>query len=543
MSRPNPAILFGFFVALIVAICGASLAKGGLYLGKHEGDMLHLADIVLRMAAGAVPHQDFMTPIGILAFWPLVEFVQWGFGIGMSVLLAQMAFSVLILPALFWASYSRLDGLAAYLFGAFVIVLVTALVHGEGQSSISVSMHYNRWAWAVSFVVLILAMMPGRPSDNATIDGLFIGTGMFVLMMIKVTYFGAFALPLLVALVVRRAYPTLLIALATGLGLMALTTFLMGLSFWTGYLGDLLIVAASDARPYPSESFQRVIGAPEYLGGSLLLLFTVIALRRSGFMNEGLVLLLLMPGFFYVTYQNFGNDPQWMFFLVIVLMAHRPEAGHRFEFGTDMRNVINIAAAFGVALVSVSFVNMSYSSLRHLVEKEEDFTEFFPRSEQHDDLFADRLRSLRVDQRGPFLAPGTVLDEYQDIEEALEPTIFQGETLPSCAVELGMLAWFDAVVQDLEQAGYAGNGQTVFAADFLPSFWLFGGFAPLEGAAPWYYGGLPGFENADYLIVPTCALALESRATILEAVEDSGVTVEEVRRTPLYILYSIPKAA
>ena len=196
MSRPNPAILFGFFVAFIVAICGATLAKDGLYLGKHEGDMLHLADIVLRMAQGQVPHQDFMTPIGILAFWPIVEFVQWGFGIGTSIKLAQIAVSILILPALFWASYSRLSGLPAYLFGIFVIVLMTSLVHGEGESSLSISMHYNRWAWAVSFVVLILAMLPNRGDERPLLDGLFIGTGMFVLMMIKVTYFGAFAVPL-----------------------------------------------------------------------------------------------------------------------------------------------------------------------------------------------------------------------------------------------------------------------------------------------------------------------------------------------------------
>ena len=537
MSRPNPAILFGFFVAFIVAICGATLAKDGLYLGKHEGDMLHLADIVLRMAQGQVPHQDFMTPIGILAFWPIVEFVQWGFGIGTSIKLAQIAVSILILPALFWASYSRLSGLPAYLFGIFVIVLMTSLVHGEGESSLSISMHYNRWAWAVSFVVLILAMLPNRGDERPLLDGLFIGTGMFVLMMIKVTYFGAFAVPLLVALLVRRTYGTLFVSFFTGVGLMALTTLILGAGFWMAYLGDLLTVAGSDARPYPSESFQRVIGAPQFLGGSLLLIFTVVLLRRSGFMTEGLVLLLLVPGFFYVTYQNFGNDPQWMFFLAIILLAHRPEAGQRFEFGSDLRNVVNIAAAFALAFVTVSFLNMAYSPLRHLVEEEEDFTPFFPRSAQHDDLYAGRLRSLRVDKRTPLLAPGTILDDYQDIEEALKETEFQGEVLPICGVDLGMLAWFDAIAQDMEQAGFSGEGVSVYLADLFPSLWLFGDFEPPAGAAPWYYGGLPGLAKADYLMVPTCALLLDSRDKILAEIEKAELDLEEVRRTELYILY------
>ena len=72
MSSSHRAVLFGFFVALIVAICGAAYLKGGLYLGKHEGDTFHLLQIIFRMADGQWPHLDFVTPIGAFAFWPFV---------------------------------------------------------------------------------------------------------------------------------------------------------------------------------------------------------------------------------------------------------------------------------------------------------------------------------------------------------------------------------------------------------------------------------------------------------------------------------------
>ena len=72
MSRPNPAVFIAFLVAVIVVLGSVTLAKGGFYLAKHEGDTLHLLQILFRMASGEWPHLDFMTPIGLLAFAPVV---------------------------------------------------------------------------------------------------------------------------------------------------------------------------------------------------------------------------------------------------------------------------------------------------------------------------------------------------------------------------------------------------------------------------------------------------------------------------------------
>lgn len=539
MSRPNPAFLFGFFVALIVAICGVSLAKGGLYLGKHEGDTLHLVQIVLRMASGQMPHIDFMTPIGAMAFIPISVLVQAGFGIGISIILAQAIFALIILPGLMRAAHSRLPNVLAYLFGTFVIVLIASLVHGEAERSISISMHYNRWAWAISFVVLLLAILPARGAARPRLDGALIGVGMYLLLMIKVTYFGAFALPVLVALLTRRAYGELAIAMVSGVTLIALTTLFTGLDFWVAYVGDLLRVAASDVRPYPSEPFEAVVGAPAYLAGSVLALVGVVLLRQAGQSGPGLVLLFLVPAFFYVSYQNHGNDPQWLMFLAVLLLAGVPTLEIRNEFGWDMRTALRVAGAMALALVAASFLNMFYSPFRHAAADTDTYAAFFPRDEVHDDLFTARIRAHRVDQRGPLNVTGTPLDAYADIEEAFEPTVFRDEDLPICSLELGMLAWFDAVSRDLEDAGFAGPDVSIFAADLFPSYWLFGDFAPLQNGAPWYYGGLPGAEHADLLIVPLCPTIYEVRKSVLEDIETAGISLTELRRTPLYHLYQI----
>ena len=78
MSSPNPTKLgLGLLLCLVVTSLSVPV-KGGLYLTNFEGDALHLADIVLRMAMGQGAHADFMTPLGSLAFWPFVPFQRSG---------------------------------------------------------------------------------------------------------------------------------------------------------------------------------------------------------------------------------------------------------------------------------------------------------------------------------------------------------------------------------------------------------------------------------------------------------------------------------
>jgi len=538
MSRPHPATLFGIFVAVIVAMCGTALLKGGLYLGKHEGDTLHLLEIVFRMADGQWPHLDFMTPIGALAFWPIVAFVNAGFGIGMSIMLSQALVAIILLPALVWIGISRLGRWQAVLFGVIILVLVTALVHGEAQRSVSISMHYNRWAWALAFVALAVGVFRPVHRESRIIDGVIVGAALFGLAMIKVTYFGAFGVPVVVAMAMRRSFDALIVAFVSGLILAAIVTLMAGVGYWAAYLGDLLAVANSDVRPFPSEPLGAVMGAPAYLGGSLVLIAAVIFLRQAKQDRAGLLLLLMVPGFFYVTYQNFANDPQWLLFLGLFILASMPHDDVVNGWGWSMRPVLAGTTVAAFALTAPSFFNMAYSPFRHLKIDPEKYVQFLPRADLNGDLYVARIRAYRADQRGPLDAGDPALAAYQDIPEAITVATFRGEDLPVCALELGMIAWFDAITQDLEAAGFSGN-KSIFAADLFSSHWLFGDFIPVEQGAPWYYGGLPGLRNADYLLVPLCPVIHEVRSSILKDVEDSGVDLREIRRTPLYILFDI----
>ena len=535
MSRPNPTVLFGFFVAVIVAMCGVSLAKGGLYLGKHEGDTLHFLQIMLRMADGQWPHLDFMTPIGVLAVAPISMFVALGYGAGTAILLAQLLVAVILLPAVWWAAYSRMRGVVPYLFGFIVLVLATALVYGETQHSISISMHYNRWAWAISFVAIALAVIPSKLPSRQGLDGVLIGLAMAALLLMKVTYFAGFAVPVVAGMLLRKNFGALLVSIGTGVVVMGVLTLMAGMGFWQAYLGDLLAVSQSSIRPAPSANIRATITGPAHMAGSVALIFAVILLRNARDAIGGVILLLLVPGFFYVTYQNFANDPQWLLMLGVILLSFAPESGIRNALGWEMRTAIKVNAAVVLALAAPSFLNLTFSPLRHYNLDVDSYSQLLPQSTVHTDLHATSLRAYRVDARIAFAEKELGLDAYAELSDRDDPAVLNGETLPYCEIELGLPIWFQTIVSDLDQAGLA-EGKRIFAADLFSSHWLFGPLLPLKQGAPWYYGGLPGIQSADYVLVPVCSVIPDLTRQILDAIDDAGITLTEVRRTPLYIL-------
>lgn len=537
MSRPNPIVLMAILVAIVVALGGAAVVKGGLYIGKHEGDTLHMMEIVFRMVAGERPHLDFMTPIGALAFAPIALFVANGFGVGMAVVWAQVLMAVLFLPAVWWVAMTRLTPRIAALFGGVVMVLLLALVHGEAQRSVSISMHYNRWAWAAAFVAIIAAMLPPVHPKSRAVDGVIVGAMMTVMLMIKVTYFAAFALPVMLALWLTGQRRTLGIAIGTGLVAVAGLTLWLSPAFWLAYLGDLLAVAGSDVRPQPGEPIGAILGAPAYLGGSMVAVVSVIFLRQSRAEVGGLVLLTLLPGFFYVTFQNFGNDPQWLLILAIVLLALRPGAEVTGPQGWNMRQAVTICATAAMALAAPSFFNLAYSPYRHLFIDVAEYAPILPRGGVHTDLQTVDIRAMRVDARIAMDTDGSGLEATREGADRDPLAEFKGEVFPYCTTELGLPAWFDAIARDLESAGLS-EGKRVFAADIFSSHWLYGDLEPMVGGAPWYYGGLPGYDSADYLLIPFCPVAQEVQANILKAITEAGADdLTEVRRTPIYVLY------
>jgi len=541
MSRPNPVVLFGFLVSILALLGGLAVLKGGLFIAKHEADTLHLVQIVFRMNAGEWPHLDFMTPLGVLAYAPIAFFTWLGAGIGHAILYAQIAVGALLLPFAWWAGISRLSRGLAYLFGGLVMVLCVAIAFGTAEQTISISMHYNRWAWAISFVAIVLAVVPPTGRARPLVDGIVIGLCLAALALIKVTYFIAFAPAIVLALAFRKDWRAMVWALVAGLAVVAVVTFVAGIGFWLAYVRDLLQVARSDVRPQPGLLFSSVLLYSAYLGATVMATLGAVLYRQTKEDAAGYALLVLLPGFVYVTYQNFGNDPQWLPLLAILLLAMRPRQAQHNRWGWDIRKGMEIAAIALFAMAAPSYINMATSPIRQMTFHTEKYEPILMQDGLHADLQLPIVRARRVDATKPLAGEGSGLEPLREGADREDMGTLLGEPLPYCTLTLGLPGWTKAIVTDLEQAGFA-NGKRLFIADMFSSHWLFGNLKPLIHGAPWYYGGLPGFDSADYVLVPLCPAVAKARKQILDAIAArDDVTLKEIRRTPLYILLDIER--
>ena len=521
-------------MALVVLVLGAlPFLKGGLVIAKHEGDTLHLADIVLRMAEfGQVPHLDFMTPLGVLSVAPIAWFVEAGINLGHAFFMAQLLVAVLLFVPAAYAAGTRLTMPWAALFGAYVMVLTLALVHGEAQPAVSISMHYNRWAWAVGYVVILLALPPtaGEAAHSGArggIEGVLIGLGMAVLGLLKATYAVALAPAIIVVLLVRGQGRSLLAALIAGLVVMGAAALVWGPAFWPAYVRDLLAVAGSETRAAPGGDLADIASAPEFFAGNLALLAGIVLLRRSERMAEGLTLLLLAPGFIYITYQNYGNDPQWLVLLALILLSARGSASYQ--------GALRITGAVAMAIGFGSLLNLTTSPIRHYLLESKTPTALITGDPRAADIISSKARLYSVSQSQQLTGADSPYAAAAYVDPEAEPVRVNGEVLADCDLSSGFNAYFEVASRDLEGAGYGGSA--VLAADLLGAFWLYGDFKPVEGSAPWYYAGASGIENADYVLVPICPTGRSQRKAILKGIDAAGWGLEEVRRTALYILF------
>ncbi|WP_281857127.1 hypothetical protein [Litoreibacter halocynthiae] len=530
MDKAGARLFLVYLLGLIALMGGLSLAKGGLYVDRHEGDTLHLIEIVLRMAEGQWPHLDFVTPLGVLCFLPIVAFVWMGFGIGTAILLAQITVALMFVPMVWWLAYSRLSRGMAYGVGALVMVLVLAMIHGEAGASLSLSMHYNRWAWAFAFVAILVAVLEPKQAENQWLDGVILGVAFSFFVLGKITYGVAFAPGVAVALAMRgqwRAIGAALVVVALFAGVL---TALASPALWLAYLGDLALVAATEIRPRAGVDLGTLLTAPQYALGNAVLVLSVVVLRRGVDPRLGLVLMLLGPGMIYVTYQNYGNDPKWLALLAVMILA------------VSRTPQVIALAVVACTLIAPSFFNMATSTARHFVAKQDTYSALFegtPNGARYGDFFTKAERVNRILMRKPMLFESEEFAYMNELAAHLPPAEFQGEVMPSCAQELGLIGASHAMARDLDQAGLS-HGKSVFVADTFGNLWMFGDLEPTLGAAPWYYGRLTGFENADYLLIPTCPTTPHAYRSILKDVEARGEKLEEVRRTELYILFARP---
>lgn len=539
MSRANPIVLAVVLFLFTMIYGGLPLLKGGLYLDTHEGDTYHFIDALLRMADGQMPHLDFMTPLGWFSFLPIVAFLDAGYTLGTAIPLGQLAVALLLWPIVVYACATRLTRTSAYLFGVFVLGFVVTLTYGGPYPGVAISMNYNRWAWAIVFAALLLAFLPSKGEERPRLDGAIIGAMFAVVLLIKMTYFVALLPAAALMVVARWKIPGLVSALVSGAAVLLVVTLVTGPSFWLAYLSDLQIVLGNEIRPNVGKSLHEVTAGKFNIGVTLLAMVSILLVRRTGNDGAAIALMLLVPGFIYVTYQNFANDPIWIVFVVLLLLQFKPEEGAMIG-PWDLRQSMVVGAAAGLAMIFPSLYNTAISSLEHTAYKESRFVPMIPESKGHQDLF------VRID-RGNEITAQVYLDqeievwsEYSEIIGREPKVEFEGITFRYCELEAGSRAHFERIARDLQEKGIP-EGSRLFTTDILIGFWLFGPYEPPENGAVWYYGNLTGLANSDYVLIPKCSFVSPLRRVMVKDLKNSDFKFSLVENNDLYALFSVSR--
>lgn len=536
MSGPNPVVFCGTLVAATVAVTAVFLSKGALHIASHEGDTYHLLDILFRLERGETPHVDFVTPLGILSFAPILAFLEAGLGVGRAFLLAQGALALALLPVLAYAALTRLPSWLAWVFAGATLTLVLALTWGGASSAISVSMYYNRWAWAVAFVVVLVAVVPARGRGHPILDGFIVGVGGGLLLLLKATYFVALAPLLLFAILSFHGGRAFIWSLAGGIFVAAAATAAFGVTFWQDYMADLVNVAGSEVRPNPGVPFRDIVADPQHISGVLLGFAAVIALSKARQEKRARAMFFLVGGAVYVTFQNFGNDPQWLVLFAVLIATFAGEASGRPRAALQ---AISVAAA---ALIFPSMLNMALSPFEHLGQARSEYRPLLPGRAGHADIVG------RIDRASAFVAEVDLTrsdPRYAGFAEAArrpERLIFEGVEIPHCNLLGGLASRFEMIADSLVEDGVE-EGASIFTTGVVSAWWLFGPFEPLRGGAPWYYGDLTGLPNADYVLIPKCSYNDRIRRIIVEELRAADVSLTLVADNDLYALFEPAQAA
>ena len=508
-----------FLLGVLALFALGRVNDGKILIMSFEGDAIHMAQIALRMAAGEVPSVDFQTPLGVLAFLPITQLMSFGFSIGAAFAYAPVIMALLCLPAVFWIGITRFHWLGALGFGAVFLTMFPSLLHGGLKPTVTMAMYYNNWCWAVSMLAIVLAVLPSTAARRMKIfEALVLGIAMGFLVLTKAT-FAVFLTPaLVVALLMQGRHRVLLLSVLAALAFMSIVTLPYGgIGYWMAYIEDLRTVASSPLRARPTAGVVSQAMAPAYIVGTVLLLLSVVLLRQARRQADGLVLLLLGGGWALITYQNWQSDPHWFVLAGLLLFPLSKGITLYNQFDWPIRSSLHYVA---VAFLAIG-VPLTYTQIQSvLVHNGLDQSQYEPgfQSQLNSDMWFQKpsLTGHAVTVENPF---------FKDQSPDDGPTFLNGEMLPECQGTGGLYASMAAMGSEMDKMS-GTKGKSAIVADWGNGVWLFSDLVPVSGAAPWYYGGTPGFDQADYVIVPLCPSLPANRKLVLAEIENDTKGVE-----------------
>ncbi len=240
-----------WFLALVVVVVLAALAFVYGHPESHSAvfvdDSFVFFDGIHRIKSGQVPHVDFSTPVGALAYWlPYVGSTVVG-GYAGAVEVASLLIAALAVPAgaiLLWQRAAPV--MAALVLVTIGGIMVVPLTPGWDPQEVSHAMHYNRWSWGLILALFLLGLPPPADARGGFVRGTISGALVATLFFIKITYFAVGSVFLLLLLACpderrRDAFVAMIVAAVLLVAALAGTGGMI-----VSYLGDIAQALEAD---------------------------------------------------------------------------------------------------------------------------------------------------------------------------------------------------------------------------------------------------------------------------------------------------------
>lgn len=216
-------------------------------------DTMHNLDAAWRMAWGHLPHRDFYSQQGPLAFAPQAIAMHWITPTAAAMSYGSLIASLVLTALVIWIAFNRFEVPVASFVSLYVCTLVASnrmLGNNRGNFDtnfdlISYAMHYNRHAWGMAIAYVLLLYLPVRkarkhPGIWELVEGLVAGFLFINFAFLKITYF-VVAIGMLVAgLIIARRSLRFYIGAVGG--------FILGLVMWLMIYGGDLSPVLGDYR-------------------------------------------------------------------------------------------------------------------------------------------------------------------------------------------------------------------------------------------------------------------------------------------------------
>lgn len=514
----------GILLVLLLVEAASAVFCRSFTVSTGGAGMLAPLQHAQLLLAGLVPGVDFPSSDGVLAALPFTlsqlyaPYIWLAPGAGPALIWGQGLMLAVALPVLLWAVLSRMDSRPGTLLSLAVVGLFLALTPGLPGGGETMDHYAARWCWAWASLVVVLVVVPARSGRADTWDGLALGMAMAALLTIRAEFAVGLGLPVMAGLIYQYRARVLAIAIAVLLVVWAVPFWIWGTAFWNGYARAVLAAYPGpwDAQALLAALLAQLTAVPVLAG--LVSLAAALLLRRAS-LGAGNSLLLMLPAL-WLLYALFPDSgPVWLLPVVVCLLALMPGEGD------GPRRALSGVGLAGVVLALPGLVTLLASPARHLWLQSQPAHPVMPPAGLMAAGSGDALTlTLRVGPSG---------------EPLRDAVVFGQRLLPDCETTGGVLDALRAQAEVLEGAGLV-EGRQPFVADLYSAHWLFSDLAPLQGGAPRQEAGLPGWDDAGYLLVPDCPVSAPARRRILAEIEAAeGPEISEVFRGEQFTLYAL----